>query len=152
MGKISFETFLNQTGEEYSLLQQVAGYAQAHYSILHGPYCYIHLRDLKNGFVQIDEVKVFSHPTPAWRHLYIERDHEPFITVRPEKESMGLMLSGFKMVVELGVSKLEAILRYGPAPSILPKPGSKVMSSLDMMEAFGMISDAVLEQMRRKIS
>jgi hypothetical protein len=149
--RMAFEELMFKHQNEYDLLMHLSEVVKANFSTYHGQNFYIHLGGSENQLSMIDEVKQFTDQYDLGDYLYVERDHEACIVVKSNLDSVGMLLNGRYVFAEhiITENKIELVGTRGG--SILPPPGVEVMSSVEMMQAFGMIEDS-LQKSKRHVS
>ena len=143
---------INKPMDEYKLFLEVAIEVKDHFQYFFGDTHYIHLVPVNSRMSYIDEIKTFKIPEEAGYYTYVKRDNEACILLRSNERSISMLLCGESDYACAIVTLEKIYITDGPAKSTLSFSRNCGLTSIEKMQAFGVINDSLQELKGNKSS
>jgi hypothetical protein len=140
---MAFEKFLNIASNEYKIFTELSHEIANNFANYHGQNYYFHISKAGENISVIDEVKQFTDLYEFGEYLYIMRDREGCIIMRSDPNSIGLLLNGEFDFAEHTIKPDNIIIAYELTESTLPISRNCKMTSIEIMQAFGLINESL---------
>jgi hypothetical protein len=147
-----FEKFLNTPSNEYELFTKISHEISENYTDFFGQWIYIHLSKAGENISVADEIKSSEDPYEIGHHLYIDRDKQACILIRTDKTTMTMLLYGEFDWAEHMIRPNNVQVLIPRGDTSLPFARACPMTAVEMMQAFGHISDSLQQTKRNKAS
>jgi hypothetical protein len=149
---MALEIFLNKPADEYKLFNLVSQEISNNFSFYYGQKIYLHISKADNHQSAIDEIKIFAEYQEFGEYLYIEREKEGCILIKPDNDSIRMMLDGEFYFTEVRIKMDDIKITFEKSCSRLPSARKSNMSTIEVMQAFGHIKESLLQAKGNKAS